>query len=250
MEVTPEARPLIDGCELYRFYHIGDDETFALRGVSVSVHAGEMVAVVGPSGSGKSTLLACLAGLDEPDGGHVTIAGQRISRRDAGHPGQAAGPVDRDAAAVGQPPGAPQRGAEHPGRAGPRGEGTSGEGPRGHPEAGTVSDTGADGRIRPDGADPARRRRPGERASARPSTLSGGESARAGLAVAMANDPPVLLADEPTGEVDRQAETQVLQLLRGRADRGKAVLVVTHSERVAACADRIVRMVDGRITDE
>ena len=82
MEVTAGARPLIDGRELYRFYHIGDDETFALRGVSVSVHAGEMVAVVGPSGSGKSTLLACLAGLDEPDGGHVTIAGQRITRRD------------------------------------------------------------------------------------------------------------------------------------------------------------------------
>ena len=82
MEVTAGALPLIDGHELYRFYHIGDDETFALRGVSVSVHAGEMVAVVGPSGSGKSTLLACLAGLDEPDGGHVTIAGQRITRRD------------------------------------------------------------------------------------------------------------------------------------------------------------------------
>jgi putative ABC transport system ATP-binding protein len=64
----------------------------------------------------------------------------------------------------------------------------------------------------------------------------------------MANDPPVLLADEPTGEVDRQAETRVLELLRGRADRGKAVLVVTHSASVAAAADRVVRMVDGRVT--
>ncbi len=66
----------------------------------------------------------------------------------------------------------------------------------------------------------------------------------------MANDPPVLLADEPTGEVDRQAETRMLELLRGRADRGKAVLVVTHSEYVAAAADRVVRMVDGRVADE
>jgi putative ABC transport system ATP-binding protein len=89
-----------------------------------------------------------------------------------------------------------------------------------------------------------------ERASARPSTLSGGEAARAGLAVAMANDPPVLLADEPTGEVDRQNEIGVLDLLRRRADRGKAVLVVTHSETVAAAADRVVRMVDGRIVNE
>ena len=81
MDVADTAPPLVHASELYRFFHAGDDETFALRGVSLSVHAGEMVAVVGPSGSGKSTLLACLAGLDEPDGGHVVIAGHRLSRR-------------------------------------------------------------------------------------------------------------------------------------------------------------------------
>src|SRR5215471_13039756 len=81
MGVTESAQPLLHAKELYRFFHAGDDETFALRGVSLTVQAGEMVAVVGPSGSGKSTLLACLAGLDEPDGGHVLIAGQRITRR-------------------------------------------------------------------------------------------------------------------------------------------------------------------------
>ena len=66
----------------------------------------------------------------------------------------------------------------------------------------------------------------------------------------MANDPPVLFADEPTGEVDRQAEIRVLDLLRRRADHGKAVLVVTHSETVAAAADRVVHMIDGRVTNE
>src|SRR5690348_16273794 len=76
------TEPLLDGHELYRYYHIGDDETFALRGVSVCVRAGELVAVAGPSGSGKSTLLACLARLDKPDGGHVLIAGKRLTRRD------------------------------------------------------------------------------------------------------------------------------------------------------------------------
>jgi putative ABC transport system ATP-binding protein len=115
------------------------------------------------------------------------------------------------------------------------------------------------GQAGPDGQDGARRQGAlrllddvglADRASARPSTLSGGEAARAALAVAMANDPPVLLADEPTGEVDRQAEGRVLDLLRGRADRGNAVLVVTHSQTVAAAADRVVHMVDGRVVDE
>src|SRR2546426_11357599 len=75
------AQPVLEARELYRFYHSGEDETFALRGVSLEVAPGEMVAIVGPSGSGKSTLMSCLAGLDEPDGGHVVVAGRRMSRR-------------------------------------------------------------------------------------------------------------------------------------------------------------------------
>jgi putative ABC transport system ATP-binding protein len=229
VDVAARTTPLIDGRELYRFYHIGDDETFALRGVSVTVHAGELIAVAGPSGSGKSTLLACLAGLDEPDGGHVTIAGQRITRRDeAARAGLRARWIGMllqsgnllEHLSVAQNIRAAQALVAHNG------------GSR-HDVHRLLDDVGL-----------------AARASARPTTLSGGEAARAALAVAMANDPPVLLADEPTGEVDRQAEAQVLDLLRGRADRGKAVLVVTHSERVAASADRIVRMADGRISDE
>jgi putative ABC transport system ATP-binding protein len=238
------TEPLIDGRELYRFYHIGDDETFALRGVSVSVRSGELVAVVGPSGSGKSTLLACLAGLDEPDGGHVVIAGKRLTRRDeptrAGLRARWIGMLMQSGnllehLTVTQNIQAAQALAA-----------------RARRRRGAGSEAGRDGsgvhRLDPHellaGVGLA------ERASARPSTLSGGEAARAGLAVAIANDPPVLLADEPTGEVDRQAEIGVLDLLRRRADRGKAVLVVTHSETVAASADRVVRMVDGRIVDE
>ena len=227
MVVAAPAAALIDARELYRFFHAGDDETFALRGVSVAVQPGEMVAVVGPSGSGKSTLLACLAGLDEPDGGHVIIAGQRITRRPeatrAGLRAQWIGMLLQSGnllehLSVTQNIEAAQALA-------PRG-------PRRAPRA-LLDDVGL-----------------AERASARPSTLSGGEAARAGLAVAMANDPPVLLADEPTGEVDKQAERRVLGLLRGRADEGKAVLVVTHSRDVAQTADRVVHLVDGRVTHE
>jgi putative ABC transport system ATP-binding protein len=225
--VAALAAPLIDARELYRFFHAGDDETFALRGVSVVVQPGEMVAVVGPSGSGKSTLLACLAGLDEPDGGHVIIAGQRITRRPeatrAGLRGRWIGMLLQSGNLLEHLNVTQNIEAAQALAAG---------GPRRAPR-GLLDDVGL-----------------AERASARPSTLSGGEAARAGLAVAMANDPPVLLADEPTGEVDKEAERRVLGLLRGRADEGKAVLVVTHSHEVAQTADRVVHMVDGRISHE
>src|SRR2546426_10516734 len=72
---------VLEAFDLYRFYHIGEEETLALRGVSLHVEAGEIVAVMGPSGSGKSTLLNCLVGLDEPDGGHVKLMGKRLTRR-------------------------------------------------------------------------------------------------------------------------------------------------------------------------
>ncbi len=78
--------------------------------------------------------------------------------------------------------------------------------------------------------------------------MSGGELARAGLAVALANDPAVLLADEPTGELDLATEAAVLDLLRERASSGVAILVASHSPAVAASADRVVTMSDGRIT--
>jgi putative ABC transport system ATP-binding protein len=85
------------------------------------------------------------------------------------------------------------------------------------------------------------------RAHARPAQLSGGELARAGLAVALANDPTVILADEPTGELDSATAARILDLLRGRAAGGAAVLLVTHSPEVAASADREIRLRDGRV---
>jgi putative ABC transport system ATP-binding protein len=215
---------VIEARSLYRFFHAGDDETLALQGVSLTVEGGELVAVSGPSGSGKSTLLSCLAGLDEPDGGMVLVDGQRISRRPeedrarlrASH----IGVVYQQANLVGH--------------------------------LSVLDNVALAARLGGSPSEASRRMQLLEsvgierRAHARPSQLSGGELARAALAVALANDPSVLLADEPTGELDEQTAARVVNLLRERADAGTAVLVVTHAPAVAEAADREVRLRDGR----
>ena len=222
MEVGDRA-PAIEARDLYRFFHALEDETFALRGVSLSLGEGEMVALVGPSGSGKSTLLSCLAGLDEPDGGHVEVEGTRITRRP--EPERAA----IRAASIGI---LLQYGnlLEHL---------TVAENVRIARSFSTKENEELGDLLDELGI--------GERRDARPSTLSGGEAARAGLAVALANDPPIVLADEPTGELDREHADVVLDLLRARRERGTAVLVATHSDAVAAAADRVVTLADGMV---
>lgn len=219
--------PILTATDLYRFFRAGEDETLALKGVSLRVEPGEMVAVVGPSGSGKSTLLNCLAGLDEPSGGSVSVAGARISHL-------------------------PERV-----RARTRSE---------HIGVLRQSDNLVAHLNLVDNILLVQRRRPRgqralvtellnrlgltERATAWPHELSGGELERAGLAVALANDPELLLADEPTGELDGATEGDVLQLIRARAESGSGVVVVTHSPIVTASADRVVTLSDGQIATE
>jgi putative ABC transport system ATP-binding protein len=225
MTGTAAVEPALDARDLYRFFHSADEETQALRGVSISVRSGELIAVTGPSGSGKSTLLGCLAGLDDPDGGQVRIAGRVLSRRS-----------ELERARIR---------ADHVGVL--------------FQSDNLLAHLDLEGNLRtvqrlrgghPSGAarhEILERLGLSHRRRAHPSELSGGEAARAGLAVALVNHPDVLLADEPTGEVDSTTEAHVLSLIRDRAREGAAVLVVTHSRSVAAVADRVVHLVDGRV---
>ncbi|GIJ54146.1 ABC transporter ATP-binding protein [Virgisporangium aurantiacum] len=216
--------PVLRAERLFRFFHAGDEEVLALCGVSLQVEAGELVAVTGPSGAGKSTLLSCLAGIDEPDGGSVWVAGRRLSRQPeavratlrARHIGvlyQHSNllehlTIGRNIRLAQQ---LRQRRAPHDG------------------VDALLATVGLDGR-----------------GSALPGDLSGGESVRAGLAVALANDPAMLIADEPTGELDEITERLVLRLLVARAAAGTAVLVASHSRAVTAAASRVVHLRDGR----
>ncbi|MHB8494061.1 MAG: ABC transporter ATP-binding protein [Casimicrobiaceae bacterium] len=216
--------PALQAFELYRFYHSGDDETAALRGVSLELQAGGLIALTGPSGSGKSTLLACLSGLDEPDAGRVEVMGSRMSRR-----------PEAVRAAVR---------ARHIGimtQSGNLFEHLTVEDNMQLQMslAGKNDPRAIDRLLEAMGIAPRRR--------ARPSQLSGGEGARAGLAVALSADPQILLADEPTAEVDAATEVEILKLLRDRCRAGGAILVATHSPELAASADDVLRLRDGRL---
>ncbi len=218
---------LLEAFDLYRFYHSAEEETLALRGVSMHIAEGEIVVVMGPSGSGKSTLLACLAGLDEPDGGHVEIQGKRLTRR-----------PEAERASIR----AAQIGILL--------------------QAGNLFEhltVAANIRLQMYLAHKVDEKRLttlldrvglAKRGAAYPAQLSGGETARAGLAVALSTAPKVLLADEPTGEVDAETEQDILRLLESRRKDGDGTLIVTHSDALAAYADRVLRLFDGRIISE
>jgi putative ABC transport system ATP-binding protein len=199
----------------------------ALRGVDLDVGHGEFVAVMGPSGCGKTTLLNLVAGLDTPSGGEVVVGGELVSaldedgrarmrRRHVGYVFQffnlLEGMTAREnvllAAVIA---GAPRRRAEETAR-------------RALDLLGLA-----------DKADDA------------PGVLSGGQRQRLAIARALANEPTLLLADEPTGALDSIGGAEVLELFCRLHRGGQTILLVTHDERVAAAADRVVTMRDGRV---
>jgi putative ABC transport system ATP-binding protein len=216
--------PAVRARSLYRFFRSGDEEVLALQDVSLSVPAGHLVVVTGPSGSGKSTLLSCLAGLDEPDGGAVVIEGVRMSHR----------PEAARAALRARRIGVLMQSSnlfEHlTVQANLRLVQTLAPAPPEIRIQDLLDRVGLAGH-----------------ADAYPGELSGGEAARAGLTVALAADPVVLLADEPTGELDSTAEADVLALLLAVAASGVAVIVASHSSAVAAAADRTLCLDGGRV---
>jgi ABC-type lipoprotein export system ATPase subunit len=228
---VPGEDELVVARGLSRTYVMGGGVVVrALDGVDLTVKPGTFLAIMGPSGSGKSTLLNLIGCLDRPDGGELVIAGRRVSEEAPSalaafrltHIGvvfQRFNLLDHLTAL---------ENVELPLHyVRPRRPGT--EARRRALEA-----------LEAVGLAP--------RAHHRPDQLSGGEQQRVGIARAVVNRPTLLLADEPTGELDTTTGDQVTELLHSQSRvAGRAVIVVTHDERVAARADRLVRLVDGRV---
>lgn len=220
--------PLIELRNVSRVYAMGARKLGALDDVSLQVRRGEFVAIVGPSGSGKSTLLGMVSGIDKPTHGQVWVAGKRIDqlsenalaiwRRD--HIGIVFQffqllPTLTALENVALP--LELRGGRHGGR------------------------QQAERMLERVGL--------GGRAAQLPSELSGGEQQRVAIARALVNDPPILLADEPTGNLDTVNAEGVMSLLREFTRAGKTILLITHELSLAHSADRILTMRDGRIVE-
>ena len=202
----------------------------AVRGVDITVDSGEFVAVMGPSGSGKSTLLHMLGGLEPATRGEIWLRGRRVDRlstaewaimrrRHIGFVFQSFNLLSNMTVADNVELPALLGGAT-PRQARKRREELLGE-------LGLA-----------------------DRAGAAPARLSGGEQQRVALARALANEPSLLLADEPTGNLDSTNTRDVLRLLQRTHDGGQAILLVTHDARVASRADRVLNLFDGMVADD
>jgi putative ABC transport system ATP-binding protein len=224
------SHPILSARGVRKLYRTGAGEVAALDGLDIDVHDGEFVAVMGPSGSGKTTLLNCLSGLDDIDGGSVRFDGDvlhEMSDRDR---------TRQRAAAMGFifqafnliPVFNAVENVELPLL-------LAGRSPR-------------DARRR--AIETLDRVGLGNRTTHRPMELSGGEQQRVAIARALASTPRLVWADEPTGALDTETAASVMELLTELHDDGLTLVLVTHDADIGTAAPRLVRMVDGRITED
>jgi putative ABC transport system ATP-binding protein len=216
--------------QVSRAYRVGAEDVQAVRGVSLAIDTGKYAAIVGPSGCGKSTLLHLIGVVDQPTSGTVTVNGERVDRmRDA----DATRFRLRNIGFVFQrfylmPALTAAENVELP-----MGEAGMKRSERRARARELLSYVGL-----------------GARAEHRPSQLSGGEQQRVAIARALANKPALLLADEPTGELDARTGSDVIDLLGRLNADGTTVIVVTHDEKLARAAGRVVHMRDGQVVDD
>jgi len=219
--------PIVVFEQLCKSYLLGTVELHALRNIDLTIKSGEYVAIMGPSGSGKSTLLNLLGCLDTPTSGSYNLAGQDVSTLDDNQlsliRGSRIGFIFQSYNLIQQlnvienieVPMYYQGFSE-------------GDSARRAVELATMVGLG-------------------DRVKHRPSELSGGQQQRVAIARALANDPLIILADEPTGNLDSKSGAEILNILVRSHQQGKILIVVTHDESIAESAERIIHLFDGRI---
>ncbi len=227
MEKVKEVIRLED---VYKIYRVGNQEVRALDGVSLSVFRNEYVAIMGPSGSGKSTLMNILGCLDSPDSGRYILNGMDVSEMEDG---ELADVRNREIGFVFQSFNLLPRYNALENVALP------------------MIYAGVPARERMERASAALRSVALEgRMDHRPNELSGGQKQRVALARALINKPSIILADEPTGNLDTHTSIEIMRLFDEIYRQGNTVIVVTHEEDIAAYAHRIIRLRDGRVESD
>jgi putative ABC transport system ATP-binding protein len=215
---------------LVKHYHMNEVDVPALRGITLSFDRGDFIALMGPSGSGKSTLLNILGCLDRPTSGQYFLAGQDVSQLSDDElseiRGRYLGFIFQSYNLI------PQYTVVE------------------NIEVPLLYQGRLNAQTRKRCIELARMVGLGDRLDHRPTQLSGGQQQRVAIARALVNDPEIILADEPTGNLDSKTSEEIMQLLCALNDAGRTIIMVTHENDIAAWARRVVRLRDGRVESD
>lgn len=221
---------LIETYNLWKTYEMGAEKVHALRGVSITIEKGEYVAIMGPSGSGKSTLMNLIGCLDTPTQGEYLLNGKKVSQM---NDDELANIRNREVGFVFQTFNLlPRATALH------------------NVELPLVYDGSPAGERKEKAEAALRKVELGDRMYHKPSELSGGQRQRVALARALVNNPSLLLADEPTGNLDSKTSIEIMKLFEHLHHQGNTIIVVTHEQSIALRAQRVLSILDGEIDSD